>query len=104
MNFKNIEIEQASLGSQILSDDALIATIEYIDPLDYYRTSHQIIYKTIKELFKKGIAVDLMILINELLNKNLLEKIGGVTYLTHLINSVPNLENIEYLTDMRTKS
>ncbi|GAH78924.1 unnamed protein product, partial [marine sediment metagenome] len=40
--------------------------------------------------------VDLVTLTEELNRINLLEEIGGVTYLTNLINSVPTAANIEY--------
>ena len=105
MKFFNIMAEQASLGSQMLSNDALVTSIEILDPADYHRTSHQIIYKTIQKMFKKGTAVDTITLIEELQNNELLEKIGGSVYLTHLINAVPNLENIEHYNNIiKTKS
>ena len=105
MEFFNIMAEQASLGSQMLSNDALVTSIETLDSIDYHRTSHQIIYKTIQKMFKKGTAVDTITLIEELQNNELLEKIGGSVYLTHLINAVPNLENIEHYNNIiKTKS
>ena len=105
MEFFNIEAEQASIGSQIMSNDALITSIETLDSTDYHRTSHQIIYKTIQKMFQKGTAVDIITLIEELQNNELLEKIGGSVYISHLVNAVSNIENIEHYNNIiKTKS
>lgn len=93
---QNISAEQASLGSMLLSQRAVYASVESLEPNDYYKTSHNRIYQVILELFNKNINVDLVTLTEEFQNKNMLLDIGGVTYLTQLINSVPTPENIEF--------
>jgi len=93
---RNISAEQASLGSMLLSPRAVYASVEILEPNDYYKTSHSRIYQVILELFNKNIAVDLVTLSEELQNKNKLIDIGGITYLTQLVNSVPTPENIEF--------
>ncbi|GAI89682.1 unnamed protein product [marine sediment metagenome] len=93
---QNIEAEQASLGSMLLTPRAVYASVESLEPGDYYKTSHRKIYQLILELFNKNIAVDLVTLSEELQNRNELLDIGGTTYLTQLINSVPTPENIEF--------
>ncbi len=93
---QNISAEQAALGSMLLQEDAVLHGVDILRPEDFYNKSHQIIFKCILELFEKSRAVDLVTLTEELNRINLLEKIGGVTYLTNLINSVPTAANIEY--------
>lgn len=93
---QNISAEQAALGSMLLQEDAILHSIDILRPDDFYKKSHQNIFKCILELFEKSRAVDLVTLTEELNRINLLEKIGGVTYLTNLINSVPTAANIEY--------
>lgn len=92
----NIQSEQASLGSMFLDKEAAMATIDSLKPEDFYREQHQIIYGCILNLFNKNRVVDLVTVTEELNKKNVLEKVGGVTYLTHLINSVPTSANIRY--------
>ena len=105
MELYNISAEQASLGSQLLENEAVINSIETLQFDDYYKESHKLIYKNICIMFKNNIPVDLVTLANKLNNSGLLEKIGGVTYLTHLINSVPTAKNIEdYNQIIKTKS
>ncbi len=93
---QNISAEQAALGSMLLQEDAILHGVDILRPEDFYKKSHQIIFKCILELFEKGRGVDLVTLTEELNRVSLLEEIGGVTYLTNLINSVPTAANIEY--------
>jgi len=93
---QNISAEQAALGSMLLQEDAILHGVDILRPEDFYKKSHQNIFKCILELFEKSRGVDLVTLTEELNRINLLEEIGGVTYLTNLINSVPTAANIEY--------
>jgi len=93
---QNISAEQAALGSMLLQENAILHGVDILRPEDFYKKSHQIIFKCILELFEKSRGVDLITLTEELNRVNLLENIGGVTYLTNLINSVPTAANIEY--------
>ena len=93
---QNISAEQAALGSMLLQEDAILHSVDILRPEDFYKKAHQIIFKCILELFEKSRGVDLVTLTEELNRINLLEEIGGVTYLTNLINSVPTAANIEY--------
>ncbi|MBA7576585.1 Replicative DNA helicase [subsurface metagenome] len=105
MGFYNISAEQSSLGSQLLENEAVINSIEILEPNDYYQTSHQLLFNEIKIMFKNGTGIDIVTLTEQLNNKNLLEKIGGTTYLFNLINSVPTPANIEYYNKIvKTKS
>ncbi len=93
---QNISAEQAALGSMLLQEEAILHSIEILKPEDFYRKSHQIIYRCIMDLFEKSKGVDLVTLTEELNRRNKLEEVGGVTYLTTLINSVPTAANIDY--------
>jgi len=93
---QNISAEQAALGSMLLQDEAILHGVDILRPEDFYKKSHQIIFRCILELFEKSKGVDLVTLTEELNRINLLEEIGGVTYLTNLINSVPTAANIEH--------
>ncbi len=92
----NIQAEQSALGSMLSDKEALMATIDFLKPEDFYLEEHQIIYRGILDLFNKNQEIDLVTLTEELHKKKMLEKVGGTTYLTHLINSVPTSANIRY--------
>ena len=93
---QNIEAEQAVLGAIFLQPSSLTLASELLIPEDFYRASHQKIYNAMLELSDKGEPVDLVTVTSVLANTNLLEEIGGVSYLSDLADSVPTAANIEY--------
>jgi len=96
MELFDISAEQASLGSMLMSRDALINSFEVLESGDFYKTSHRIIFQCIKDMFQNSIPIDVVTLTCELKKQKQLEKIGGVSYLTRLIESVPTPKNIEH--------
>lgn len=93
---QNIEAEQAVLGAVLLEKDALTAAAEIVIPEDFYRQSHQRLFRVMLDLSEKNEPVDLVTLTAELTDRKLLEEIGGVTYLTDLVGAVPTAANVEY--------
>ncbi|HCG76948.1 MAG: replicative DNA helicase [bacterium (Candidatus Ratteibacteria) CG_4_10_14_3_um_filter_41_18] len=92
----NIEAEQALLGSMLLEEEARNKAIEEVSPDDFYKESHCKIFKAITGLFEKNESCDLVTLTNRLKSDQVLEKIGGSSYLTKLIDVVPSAANIEH--------
>ncbi len=86
---QSIEAEQSLLGCLMLDKDTMIKVVDIITPEDFYRPSHQKIYQVCQELFQKGEPIDLLSVSNRLKEKGILDEIGGSSYLTELINSVP---------------
>ncbi|MFX3623275.1 MAG: replicative DNA helicase [Ectobacillus sp.] len=93
---QNIEAEQAVLGAIFLEQEALTVSSEILIPEDFYRTAHQKIFQAMLSLSDKGEPVDLVTVTAELADQNLLEEVGGVSYLAELANSVPTAANVEY--------
>ncbi|MBZ1348554.1 MAG: replicative DNA helicase [Candidatus Nealsonbacteria bacterium] len=91
---QSIEAEQSLLGCLMLDKNAIIKVADFLQPKDFYRTSHQKIYLACQNLFEKGEPIDLLAVIDRLKGKNLLEEIGGNSYLTELINSVPTASHV----------
>ncbi len=93
---QNIEAEQAVLGAIFLQPSSLTLASELLIPDDFYRAAHQKIYNAMLELSDKGEPVDIVTVTSELADANLLEEVGGVSYLSDLANSAPTAANIEY--------
>jgi len=91
---QSIEAEQSLLGCLMLDKNALVKVVDFMEPRDFYRGIHQKIYKASLELFEKGEPMDLLTLSNRLKEKGQLEEIGGNSYLTELINSVPTASHV----------
>ncbi|WP_167261560.1 replicative DNA helicase [Alkalibacillus almallahensis] len=92
----NIEAEQAVLGAIFLEPNAVVTASEIILPEDFYRVSHKRVFEMMVQLMDRGEPIDLVTVTTELSNADMLNDIGGVSYLTDIANSVPTAANIEY--------
>ncbi|MFS0646044.1 replicative DNA helicase [Siminovitchia sp. 179-K 8D1 HS] len=93
---QNIEAEQAVIGAIFLEPSAIVLASEILVPEDFYRSAHQKIFDVMIELNESGKAVDLVTVSEKLAASNLLEDVGGITYLSELSVSVPTAANIGY--------
>lgn len=93
---QNLDAEQAVLGSLMLSQEAILKAIEIVQPRDFYKEAHGLIYEAILGLTDKGEPVDIVTVAEELMQRGLLEKVGGAAYIASLAEVVPTSANIEY--------
>ncbi len=101
----SIEAEESILSAILLDNSTLLDILEILVPEDFYRTAHQRIFSSIEALFAKAEPVDLITLTNALREKNQLEEIGGATYLSRLVDTVPSAVNVtHYARIVRDKS
>jgi len=91
---QNIEAEQSVLGSLFIDKNAIDKIADIISPEDFYRKAHEIIFKSILGLYKKKEPIDLLTVSSSLKEKKTLKEIGGLSYLTTLMNSVPTASHI----------
>jgi replicative DNA helicase len=91
---QNTEAEVSVLGSLMLDKDAIIKVADLIVADDFYENRHKQIYECILSLFAKNTSIDILTLTNVLEEKKLLDKIGGSSYLTELVNAVPTASNV----------
>ena len=92
----NFEAEQSVLGSMFLSKYALDKACETLTKETFYHNNNAIIFETIKGMSDDKKPIDITTLTSELKNKNLLNEIGGVEYLSEVLDSVPTAANVEY--------
>jgi len=93
---QDIEAERSVLGSLMLDKNAIIKIADIIDANDFYQPHHQKIYESVMDLFEKGEPIDVLTVSNRLKEKKELKLIGGVDYLTELIESVPTAAHIAH--------
>ena len=102
---QNLEAEQCVLGSILLQQGALVKILELVNPEDFYRDAHKIIFSAMVALFEKNEPQDIITVTNILKDKNQLEEIGGPAYLSNLTDIVPVAANIIYYAQIiRSKS
>lgn len=92
----SIEAEQSVLGAMFLSKYALSRASESLSAESFYLDKHGKIFSAIKNLYTRGIAVDITTVSDELNNHKALEEIGGIEYLTEILELTPSAANIEY--------
>jgi len=91
---QNIEAEKSLLGSLMLDKNAIVKVVDYLEAKDFYNQGHQEIYKAIVDLFEKSNPIDFLSVSARLKEKKLLSDIGGGSYLTDLVNTVPTAAHV----------
>ncbi len=93
---QNIEAEQATLGSMLISKEAVYEVVDILYPEDFYRESHKKIYSAILDLFREDKAIDIITVSEKLKEYKILDEVGGIPYLAELVDSVPSASNVIY--------
>lgn len=92
---QNLEAEQSFLGCLLIDKDAFIKVADMVSENDFYKNAHRMIFETMKELFSRHEPIDILSLTNRLEEKNLLDEIGGRTYLANLSNISATASHVE---------
>jgi replicative DNA helicase len=101
----NFEAEQSVLGSMFMSKYALQKSLEVLNKDVFYSEPNGIIFNAISKLTDRGTTIDLTTVTAELSDEKELEHIGGVEYLTEIINVVPSAANVdEYIKIVEEKA
>lgn len=91
-----IEVEEAVLGALMLERDAYITIADIIDTQSFYKQEHQKIFEAIKYLSSNNRPIDLLMVTQELKNRDLLEVVGGPMMITQLTSRVASAAHIEF--------
>lgn len=101
---RNLEAEMNVLGCAFLSSVALEKVSEELSSDMFYDEKHRIIYNAMLEIKKQKSPMDATILKNEIEKINPINKIGGLEYLTDVIDSVVTASNVDgYIDIIRQK-
>jgi replicative DNA helicase len=93
----SVEAEQGVLGSMLISPREIIAEcVEKINAEYFYIPAHQTIYDVLVELWNGGQGIDLITFTQILRDRNLLETVGGASFVTSLFTFVPTAANVGY--------
>lgn len=93
---QNIEAEKCVLGAMLIDDEAIGLAIEILDESWFYEDSHRRIYVAILDLYNNRKKVDLVTLSDKLRTENSLDSVGGIPYLSEIIDAVPTAANAEH--------
>ena len=91
-----LELEEAVLGAMLIDKKGVDEVIDILQPDAFYKTSHQLIFEAIYQLFQDSQPIDLLTVSSELRKKGKLEAIGGEFYLVQLSQRVASSAHIEF--------
>lgn len=97
---QNIDAEKSVLGSIMIDPNAIYVVVDILHPEDFYTNKNGLIYETMLELNDKKEAIDILTLSARLSEKRQLEAIGGKTYLSEIVNSVPTAANAKHYAEL----
>lgn len=93
---QSLEGEQSVLGAMLIERAAAERAAERIHADDFYRDAHRVIFEALTALLERDAPIDLLTSRDELERMEVLENVGGGTYLIQLTNSVPSAANVDY--------
>ena len=91
----NIEAEEAILGGILLDPEAITRVAELVVKDAFYLQAHQEIYHAALTLNAKSQPTDFMSVSSYLSDRDLLEKVGGITKLAQLLNRTVSAINVD---------
>lgn len=102
----NQESEEATLGSLLINpdllDDADLNLLDWFHGEDFYYTHHRFVWEAIMSIYDRGDHIDVLTVVTELRERNdkqdkqtYLDKVGGSSFITYLINNTPTHIHIE---------
>ena len=93
---QNQEAEQSVLGSLLIDPDAIIKIAAFLRADDFYRETHQYVFRAMAELHERRQPTDFVTVVDELDRSGQLEVVGGPAYLSELIALVPTSVHVEH--------
>ncbi|MEI8327781.1 MAG: replicative DNA helicase [Candidatus Taylorbacteria bacterium] len=99
----SLEAEKALLGSVMIRGEAMHDVIDIVGEASFYSNIHRMVWQALFELHTKGSPIDVLSISSRLKEKEQLEQIGGMTFLTELINCVPTSTNVNHYAEMVEK-
>ncbi|MDE7167855.1 MAG: replicative DNA helicase [Clostridia bacterium] len=92
----NLDAEQALLGCMLIDNEILPEVLDSLTENDFYQDSHKFIVSAIKLTFADRKPVDIVTLSDKLESEGNLQKAGGISYLTELVQITPSAANYKY--------
>lgn len=100
----NYEAEQSLLGAILIDNEVAATVLAELKKGDFYFSAHNVILEAMLELQRSGKPIDIVTVVENLLKKGELDKVGGTAYLTDLTNILPSSANYQYYLDIVTQN
>ena len=93
---QNLEAEMSVLGVAFLDDKLISKIVEEVNEDMFYDDRNKKLFQAIKSLHEQSIAIDVTTVSNELDKTKNFSAVGGIEYLTEVIDSVATAANLDY--------
>ena len=99
----NRDAEMALLGCMLIDSEIASDVVEKLAEEDFYQDSHKYILHAMQQVFANRKPVDLVTVADELEQEGMLEKAGGIVYLTDLTQITPSAANYKSYHEIITR-
>ena len=93
---QNLDAEMSVLGVAFLDKYALEKIVEEVDASMFYSDANKKVFLALQELYKQRVPIDITTVKNELDKQKNLNSVGGIEYLSEIIDSVATAANLDY--------
>ena len=101
----NLEAEKAVIGSVFINNGIIDSLIEIITPEDFYSNSYGVLFNAMLNLHEKNQPIDMLTVSEFLKKEKTLDKIGGITFISEIIDEIPSAANaVHYAKIVKEKS
>lgn len=90
------EAELAILAGLMLDNKRFDEVLEFLEPDDFYRDSHQTVFRAMRDLYFRGDPVDCVMLANELKHRGQLDSLGGIEFLGEIAGAANHGESCRW--------
>ncbi|HDR68188.1 MAG TPA: replicative DNA helicase [Bacteroidaceae bacterium] len=91
-----LDLEEAVLGAIMIEKDAILSVMDILVPESFYKESHQKIYEVAHDLSQQGKPIDILTITEALRKREILDDVGGVSYITQLTSRIGSAAHLEY--------
>lgn len=96
----NLEAEQSVLGCILIDQDTAAEIIPFLTEVDFYVESHKFILGAVKAVYNNRKPLDLVTISDTLSGMGKLEDVGGISYITELMQITPSAANYKHYIDI----
>lgn len=96
----SVEAERAVIGSMMMDKDAILVSSEILTAGDFYQGQYGELFQALVDLYRAGVATDLVTLQNKLREMETSPELSSTEYLAELTLSVPTSANAKHYADI----
>lgn len=95
----DLAAERELINCCLLDPDSHAELVHAVEPGDFYRDAHGLIWEALRELDREHVRADAVTLRERVARAGRLQRVGGDEYLGELFDSIPTLDNGEYFAE-----